>query len=150
GASGLTFTPDSVTANVGDVLRFQMFNTHSVAEGDFSNACQPVASSPFFSGVIAGGATGNTTFSVIVNSTDPIWYYCTVGKHCPAGMVGVINPPADLTIDEYKSAAKNATSIGAPATVGGGIVSTSTACTSTATSATTLAACNHDNCLRGK
>jgi uncharacterized cupredoxin-like copper-binding protein len=32
-------------------------------------------------------------FTVTVNDTNPIWFYCGVPTHCQAGMVGVINPP---------------------------------------------------------
>jgi hypothetical protein len=32
-------------------------------------------------------------FTVMVNSTDPIWFYCGQVGHCQGGMVGVINPP---------------------------------------------------------
>ncbi|RFU33056.1 hypothetical protein B7463_g3296, partial [Scytalidium lignicola] len=152
GATGLVYTPDSVTANVGDVLRFRFFSTHNVAQGDFSNPCQPAASNPFYSGFITGNSTGENIYLLEVTTTDPIWYYCSVGKHCPAGMVGVINPPADLTVDDYKDAAKNATVV-SPATVQGGTVTTiGTECSASTSTTTGTAspthACNHDNCLR--
>jgi len=31
-------------------------------------------------------------FTIWVNDTNPIWFYCSQAKHCQAGMVGVINP----------------------------------------------------------
>ena len=47
----LKFVPDSITAKVGDQVEFSfMAAGHSVAEGDFSNPCQPMSSSAFFSG----------------------------------------------------------------------------------------------------
>lgn len=30
-------------------------------------------------------------FTVMVNDTNPIWFYCATAKHCQGGMVGVIN-----------------------------------------------------------
>lgn len=32
-------------------------------------------------------------FTITINDTTPIWYYCDHIGHCQAGMVGVINPP---------------------------------------------------------
>lgn len=33
-----------------------------------------------------------TTFTVTINDTNPIYFYCLFTGHCQAGMVGVINP----------------------------------------------------------
>jgi len=39
-------------------------------------------------------AVSNRTFTYEVkNASQPAWFYCSQGKHCQAGMVGVINPP---------------------------------------------------------
>ena len=47
----LKFSPDSITAKVGDLVEFNFVGVdHSVALGDFSNPCQPKDSSAFFSG----------------------------------------------------------------------------------------------------
>jgi plastocyanin len=49
--NGLTFTPNTVTAQVGDVLEYHFFGgAHSVVQGDFTNPCKPVSSGGFFSG----------------------------------------------------------------------------------------------------
>ena len=109
GQGGLTFSPNSLTAAVGDQVEFHFDSpTHSVAQGDFNNACQPLNSSSFWSGYPGNGvrnlhsefqptplltATQSPPFTITVNSTDPIWFYCTQVSHCQAGMVGVINPP---------------------------------------------------------
>lgn len=52
GKSGLSFSPNSLTAAVGDQIEFHFDSpTHSVAQGDFSNACQPSSNaSAFWSG----------------------------------------------------------------------------------------------------
>lgn len=51
GKDGLAFTPDSVTAKVGDILEFHFHPiNHSVVMGDFNNACQPAQANGFFSG----------------------------------------------------------------------------------------------------
>ncbi|KAH8816034.1 Cupredoxin [Xylogone sp. PMI_703] len=133
GQTGLSFSPNSVTAQVGDVLQFHFFpGGHSVVQGDFANPCQPSSSSAFFSGNLPGDSSGNNVFLVTVTSTDPIWYYCSAPGHCPAGMVGVVNPPANQTIGAFRSAAQNADSVSAPSSVQGGTVTTAGAAPSTA------------------
>lgn len=71
-----------------------------------------------------------SVFEVKVNSTDPIWLYCTAPKHCQGGMVGVINPSktdASKSLDAYAVAAKAHTELSqVPASVfGGSVVSNS-------------------------
>ena len=51
GKSGLTFAPDVIRAQVGDVIEFRYWPlNHSIVAGDFSHACRPAASNGFFSG----------------------------------------------------------------------------------------------------
>lgn len=51
GKDGLTFSPNVIRANVGDVIEFRFWpRNHSVVAGDFTNACRPAASNGFFSG----------------------------------------------------------------------------------------------------
>lgn len=47
----------------------------------------------FFSGFmpVKQGATSQPTYTVPVKSEKPLWFYCSQGKHCQAGMVGAIN-----------------------------------------------------------
>lgn len=63
------------------------------------------------------------TFIVTVNSTDPIWFYCSLDAHCIAGMVGVVNPPAGQTVSDY---VENASGLraSAPVIVQGGVLTT--------------------------
>jgi hypothetical protein len=62
--------------------------------GDYNNACQPVQNNAnaFFSGFMPTKATGQLTYTVPVKDTNPMWLYCSQGKHCQEGMVAVINP----------------------------------------------------------
>jgi hypothetical protein len=84
-----------------------------------------------------------TVFSVTVNDTKPIFFYCsqTVATHCQAGMVGVVNPIANQTLASYqKKAAAVLVEAGSPVSAFGGILrSNATAATTaaTTTSATT-------------
>ncbi len=58
GQSGLTFTPDSVTAAKGDVLEFHFVGGyHDAVVGDFSEPCQAATSGGFSSGTYQGSAT---------------------------------------------------------------------------------------------
>lgn len=90
GLGGLNFAPNSLTAAIGDQIEFHFASSdHSVAEGSSSNPCRPSGDSAFYSGFVK---PGGEPFTVTVNSTHPMWFYCTAVGHCQAGMVGVINP----------------------------------------------------------
>ena len=44
GEGGLVFKPESVTADIGDLLQFHFYpKNHSVVQGSFSTPCQPLA-----------------------------------------------------------------------------------------------------------
>ncbi|KAE8330927.1 Cupredoxin [Aspergillus sergii] len=129
GEHGFSFDPDTLKVDPGGKVEFHFYpGNHSVAQASFSNPCHPMNDSSFFSGFIAP-ATGesDTVFTVTVNDTKPIWYYCGQVGHCQAGMVGVINPPASGsdTLDAFKSAASNANGDSVPSNVQGGTLSTS-------------------------
>ncbi|KAL3421749.1 hypothetical protein PVAG01_05905 [Phlyctema vagabunda] len=123
---GIAFNPSSVTAAVGDVLAFHFYSGtggHSVVSTNFEAPCVPNNSS-FFSGYIPGNDQGNQTFEITVNSTDPIWFYCSLNRHCQNGMVGVVNPPAGTDISAFQSAAANVAAASAPSTPIGGLITT--------------------------
>jgi len=70
GQNGLTFSPNSASANVGDILEFHFFGTiHTAVQGDFSTPCQmgSLMGSGFNSGPIHNQADG----SVRPNFFDP-------------------------------------------------------------------------------
>lgn len=95
------YSPDSLTANMGDMVQFQFLSgNHTVTQADFDNPCQPIGLHEagvmgFNSGfmpVAAGMSSGMIpTYTVAINSTKPIWAYCAQMGHCQAGMVMVIN-----------------------------------------------------------
>ncbi|KAK3077185.1 hypothetical protein LTS18_010992 [Coniosporium uncinatum] len=99
-AGGLVFEPNSVTANVGDMVQFQFYpKNHSVAQSNFANPCMPIqmsdaaaAANAFYSGFMPTDRMGQLTYTIQVKDTNPIWFYCSQGKHCQNGMVGAINP----------------------------------------------------------
>ena len=136
GETGLTFDPENITADVGDVLEFWFYaKNHSVVTSTAAKPCEPKTDNGFFSGFfpVAAGATSvrydrrsllhsnekrqysNVTttqdkvFHVTVNSTTPLWFYCSQGKHCQGGMVGAVNAKSTDDFDKFKTAAKAAT-----------------------------------------
>jgi len=60
GKSGLSFTPDSVTASIGDTLEFYFVGgTHDAVSGDYSAPCTPNASGERFSSGVQTGSASN-------------------------------------------------------------------------------------------
>lgn len=124
-SGALTFTPDTVQAAQGDSVVFHFWpKNHSVAQSTFAKPCEPMANG-MWSGFVpttdtAKAASTSYTFQV-KNASAPIWFYCSQGKHCQGGMVGVINPPASgpNTIDAFKKAATAATDNVSPASKAG-------------------------------
>jgi hypothetical protein len=77
-------------------------------------------------------------FSVTINTTDAIPFYCSQKgppAHCPAGMVGVINPSGSNTQANFASSAKNAQKVAAPPSVFGGVLGPASGGSSTTSSA---------------
>ncbi|KAJ5460176.1 uncharacterized protein N7458_001728 [Penicillium daleae] len=138
GQNGFTYTPDTIHVPKGGVVEFHFYpGDHSVVEAAFNNPCHPLSDTSFFSGFMANANNGKPVWSLTVNDTNPIWFYCGQVGHCAAGMVGVINPSGSDTLNAFKSAASNANGQSVPATVQGGILGTPSASqTSTASSST--------------
>ncbi|RMD42465.1 hypothetical protein DV735_g2684, partial [Chaetothyriales sp. CBS 134920] len=84
---GLSYSPDSLTAAEGDVVEFTFGEGHDVVSGSFDAPCQ------YDGSIYSGDPSDGEVFSVTINSTDPIWIYCSIPRHCQAGMALVINPP---------------------------------------------------------
>lgn len=118
GADGLKFTPDSVTASVGDIILFRFYpQNHSVARSDYLSPCIPyeltgAGRQGFWSGFepINVVLSNPPTFQVMVNDTSPIFFYCSAPGACVHdGMVGVINPNSTQTLATQKLYAENST-----------------------------------------
>ncbi|KAK8021550.1 hypothetical protein PG990_006688 [Apiospora arundinis] len=118
GAAGFSFRPDSVTANVGDIVRFNFYPTnHSVARAEFRYPCIPyetveIGRRGFYSDLVPVQAILNEPphFDVKINDTEPIFFYCTVPGSClQNSMVGVINPNGTFTLDIQKQYVLNST-----------------------------------------
>ncbi|KAF7303311.1 hypothetical protein MKEN_01295200 [Mycena kentingensis (nom. inval.)] len=102
----LLFDPDHILANPRDqvVFQFQVKN-HSVVQSAFSSPCSPLnannASAPqaLRSGFRPVGAndTDFPTWTVTVNDTAPLWFYCEQTAHCGSGMIFAINAVDNTT-----------------------------------------------------
>ncbi|TLD35060.1 hypothetical protein E2P81_ATG11179 [Venturia nashicola] len=129
---GLSFLPNTLYSAVGDTVKFQFLTPgHSVAAGSYDKPCTPASNTSFYSGIL--GTT--MTYTITINNTQSIFFYCAVAGHCQAGMVGVINPSGDQTLTGYRSAAGN--SVGStPANVQGGVVASANAASTSAAPST--------------
>ncbi|TVY89662.1 putative GPI-anchored cupredoxin [Lachnellula willkommii] len=140
GQNGLTYTPNDITANVGDSVEFDFFpKNHTVTQSSFADPCHPLAGG-FFSGFVPTTATTlGSTFTITVKDTKPVWIYCsqTEGNHCQAGMVAAINAPkTGNTLAAFTLLAKNATTSTFPppgTPIGGTLVKSSGNTTSSST-----------------
>jgi len=140
GNGNFAYSPNTITAAIGETVEFHFFAPlHSVAQSDFATPCTPTANGTgFFSGdITTSSGESSTIFTLMVNDTNPIWFYCVIPTHCQAGMVGVINAPADgsMTLAQYQSAAGKVASSVAPANVQGGVVGPAKAATTSSTGA---------------
>lgn len=141
GASGLTFTPNQVTAAVGDVVTFEFHpKNHTLTQSTFANPCSAMAGG-VDSGYMPVDATATTfpVFSFRINEVTPLWFYCKQGNHCQSGMVMAINvnTSSPNTFDAFLAKATGGASSAAPAVTASG---SSAAATGTAAASVTAVA----------
>jgi len=139
----LRFFPDDIKAAAGSMVQFQFHpKNHSVVQAAFSNPCTPInevnsSIVGFKSGYmpVAAGSTNMPVFTLMVNDTKPIWFYCSQKPHCQKGMVGVINAPGgNKTIDTFRALAEQAAVNGTTATPTGGAAGSSSSGSATTSS----------------
>lgn len=71
--------------------------------------------------VLTSWYSQNKVFRVEVNDTDPMVFYSSQGTECASGMVGIVNPSGDKTLDDYRSrASKLSTAVSPSNTTFGG------------------------------
>jgi len=132
--NGLTFTPSTVTAAVGDTVTYQFATqNHTVTSGNANAGCTP--DGKFYSGFVPATApaaaakpkgnkmvrgvnnlfdlekrANSPTFTVAVANTQPQVVYCSQAQHCQSGMVMVINPSTSgaTSLQQYQQAASKA------------------------------------------
>ncbi|TGO60481.1 hypothetical protein BOTNAR_0145g00060 [Botryotinia narcissicola] len=118
GIEGLQFTPTELSANVSDVIEFRFYpQNHSVARAEYGSnrACIPyevtgINKRGFWSGFHPINVVLNDPpkFQVVVNDTNPIFFYCSAPGACHEdGMIGVINANSTQTFNNQLEYAKN-------------------------------------------
>ncbi|KAG9019559.1 hypothetical protein FRB90_000467 [Tulasnella sp. 427] len=137
GASGLTFTPNQVTAAVGDIVTFEFHpKNHTLTQSTFASPCSPMSGgvdSGFMP--VAATATEFPVFSFKINEVTPLWFYCAQGTHCQSGMVMAINvnTSSPNTFDAYLAKATGSAA-GATPSASGTAAATGSAAASAVTS----------------
>ncbi|KAL0939203.1 extracellular serine-rich protein [Colletotrichum truncatum] len=100
GASGFSFSPARVRAQVGDTIEWIFYpDGHSVVRAEYGFPCTPyeyidIGRAGFYSGPQPVKAITNDMprYRVRVNDTDPIFFYCGAPGSCyKEKMIGVIN-----------------------------------------------------------
>ncbi|TVY46964.1 putative GPI-anchored cupredoxin [Lachnellula occidentalis] len=118
GADGFNFSPSQVFANVGDIIEYRFYpQNHSVARAAFgSNPCIPYEDTGpgrvgFWSGFrpVALVLSNPPIYSLPINDTDPVFFYCSAPGACLEGMVGVVNPNSSWTFEAQFNYTQNAT-----------------------------------------
>ncbi|KAI1419032.1 hypothetical protein F5Y12DRAFT_319110 [Xylaria sp. FL1777] len=118
--SKLEFNPPSIKAEIGDTITYKFFSkNHAVAQSTFADPCH-IQENGIFSGFtpnVSPDVAAPTDFTITVNDTKPLWFYCpqTNGNHCQNGMVHAINAPdTGNTFDAYKAKAQQAATPSTP------------------------------------
>jgi plastocyanin len=148
GGTEKVYTPDTIEANVGDVVVFQFAQeNHTVTQSQFAKPC--IKNGTFDSGFMANPNATIDPFpqaAMMVMVSTPLWFYCrqkVPESHCGLGMTFSINPTAAKTQADFQAAAIAQNGTGAVSGIVGGssvassAASTVSVSTSTATAAST-------------
>jgi plastocyanin len=118
GDGGFKFIPEIIQADPGDTVEFLFYPAnHSVVRSEYKYACIPYEKTGwnktgFFSGFrpVDTILQNPPSFSVLINDTNPIFFYCSAPDACiDDGMIGVINPNATESLQVQRQFAKNST-----------------------------------------
>ncbi|RDW91463.1 hypothetical protein BP5796_02628 [Coleophoma crateriformis] len=143
GAGGLVYTPDQITAAVGDMVVFEFQSTnHTATQSAFTTPCEKLAGGmdTGFVPNVNNSITPAPQMAMQVTVDTPIWFYCKQSGHCGKGMVFSINPTANKTQQMFQSMAIAQNGTGSTAAIQGGAAkasSTASASTAAATSGST-------------
>lgn len=107
-ATGKKYWPENIQAPPGSMVQFQFWTgNHTVTQSTFDAPCapmDPVMSQSGNGSVMTGGIKSGfqpvdasapmgeiPTYSIMINDTSPLWFYCGQSTHCQGGMSMVIN-----------------------------------------------------------
>ncbi|KAF7855460.1 hypothetical protein EAF04_010202 [Stromatinia cepivora] len=123
GAAGTVYTPDTVSAAVGDMVVFN-FETknHTLTQSGFATPCEKLADGMDTGFVPNVNNTINPppSMAVQVMTDTPQWFYCRQAGHCGLGMVFSINPTASKSQAMFKAMAVAQNGTGTLSAIQGG------------------------------
>lgn len=94
-ATGKKYWPEKVTAKAGSMVQFQFWDgNHTVTQSGFDSPCAAMDDGvkSGFMPVADSAAQGEIpTYTIMVNDTEPQWFFCGQSTHCEGGMAMVIN-----------------------------------------------------------
>jgi len=142
GGSSKVYTPDTIEANVGDMVIFEFHEqNHTATTSAFTSPC--VANGVFDTDFMPNP---NDTVSpppqagMAINVATPIWFYCRQTGHCGEGMTFSINPTLNKTQADFEALAIQQNGTGtASGIVQGGSASASTVSVASGASSTDVA-----------
>ncbi|KAJ9658307.1 hypothetical protein H2201_007866 [Coniosporium apollinis] len=114
GNGDFKFRPDVVQAQPGDTIEFQFYpQNHSAVRAEYLHPCIPYEMTGrgkvgFFTGFhpVDAMLDDPPMWSVLVNDTDPIFFYCSGPRACTKyAMVGVINPNKSVSLQTQREIA---------------------------------------------
>ncbi|KAJ7353656.1 hypothetical protein DFH08DRAFT_69442 [Mycena albidolilacea] len=114
GKKGLGFDPSSIHPAAGDFIVWEFRSgSHSAVQSTFDNPCTPMDGG-FNSGVqtvadsLGVDAPGLPTVRLLVNDSQPLWFFDQAGGLCTQGAVISVNPSATQTDAGFKANAASA------------------------------------------
>ncbi|KAJ7088543.1 hypothetical protein C8R43DRAFT_1050714 [Mycena crocata] len=124
GKKGMGFDPSSINPQAGDTIVFEFRSgSHSAVQSSFTNPC--TGNGGFDSGVqtvdnsLEVDAPGLPTVRLLVNDTQPLWFFDQAGGLCNKGAVLSVNPSATQTDAAFKANAATAPDSNPPASASG-------------------------------
>jgi len=130
GQPGLGFDPSVITPAAGDTIAFTFQlpsyiknptpTEHSATQSLFDNPCSPIPGG-FDTGIQSTGSENTqtgSTFNLVVNDTQPLWFFSSANSDCKSGMVLAVNPPTsgDQTAAAFKQKAMSSRGTPSPTT----------------------------------
>ncbi|KAF4568359.1 hypothetical protein EYR36_010370 [Pleurotus pulmonarius] len=114
GKKGMGFDPSSIHPQAGDSIVFEFRSgSHSAVQSTYENPCTPMEGG-FNSGVITVAdnlevdAPGLPQVRLLVNSTEPLWFFDQAGGLCREGAVLSANPTSTQTAGGFVDNASRA------------------------------------------
>jgi len=131
GGPGLVaYTPNDIKANPGDTVTFEFRQkNHTVTQSTFAAPCRSLTLTSTTGQIaldsgympVTDGATTFPTWTIPINDTAPLWFYCKQGNHCGLGMVLAINAvdtgPNNFSAFQAKAKSLNGTATSSPAPI---------------------------------